>query len=351
MFHAFAHTCHQEKGHQLYYHTVCQKAVESLGLQYRAYIPRKNNLPQVPVEWKLHFPPPYSREHKRDYLQSCYRLFKEAEEPRIFFIETIMRRDMRYFSMAALRYGRREDKICMLFRDNNLLKKGRDRQEVLLFLRLLRLKFKENLSLFTDTSNLSTFFSEKTGYAFHTLPIPHFDLDPSDECEPIVLLPGEPRREKGGHLLRDLAGSFEGMLFACSESMPVGDLHFSNSLPREEYVGWLKRSSVIILPYEASQYRYRSSGIFVEGISLGKLVLVPDGCWMADELRKYDLEDLIVDFGKPLGQQTKKMCENLTIREKLGAMQRSYLALHTPESFGRKLDEVAHLSTTVCTVC
>lgn len=354
MFHAFAHTCHQEKGHQLYYHTACQKAIEAVGLSYHAYIPKRHTLPLQPKNWILHFPEPYNRLFKKEYLKCCYELFCKAEGPRFFFIETIMRRDMRYFSLAALRFGCKEDKICLLFRDNNLFKRQRDRLEVRLFLSLLKRKFRKNLSLFTDTDNLSTFFKTQTGLTFHTLPIPHFDLEPKryKQEKPLILFPGEPRKEKGGPLIEKLAHNLEGFQLACSKSLPVGDLHFENSLPRQEYVEWLQRSSVVVLPYDAKKYRFRSSGIFVEAISLGKLTLVPDGCWMADELRKHDLEDCIVDFDNPhLIVIIKKLYENLAIREKLKSMQKQYLAFHTPESFGRKLYEVANLSSASCALC
>ena len=238
----------------------------------------------------------------------------------------------------------------MLFRDNNLFKKRRDRLEVKFFLALLRKKFGANLSLFTDTDNLTHFFTKQTKLPFHTLPIPHYDLKPVEvhNPKPVVLFPGEPRKEKGGDLIRKLVEdpSYSKIQLACSESLQVGDLHFGNALPRSEYLNWLKRSDVILLPYEAHKYRFRSSGIFVEGISLGKVTLVPDGCWMADELKKYHLEEFIVDFEMPrFFDHVKKLCENLVIREKLDQMQKSYLALHTPETFARKLYEVATSSS------
>ncbi len=347
MFHAFAHTCHGEKGHQFYYHTACQRAIESIGLIYHAYIPKEHVLPEIPNNWFLHFPKPYSRSAKKDYLIASYALFKHAIGPRLFFIETIMRRDMRYFSLGALRHGRKEDKICMLFRDNNIFKNQRDKWEIKFFLMLLKKKFGPNLALFTDTDNLTAFFEQEVKLPFYTLPIPHYDLAPIhvENEKLMVLFPGEPRKEKGGELIRKLVAdpSYPDIQLACSASLQVGHLHFGNALPRIEYLDWLKRSDVVLLPYEAHKYRFRSSGIFVESIALGKVTLVPDGCWMADELKKYQLEEFVVDFEMAhFLDHMKKLCENLSLREKLKIMQENYLNEHTPETFARKLHEVVY---------
>ena len=54
------------------------------------------------------------------------------------------------------------------------------------------------------------------------------------------------------------------------------------------------KSNFIILPYESKDYKYRSSGIFVESISLRKIVLVSVNTWMSKELKKHNLSELIV---------------------------------------------------------
>ena len=96
-FHAFAHPCITEKGHQFNYHRSWQEAIESLGIPYFAYIPKNHTLPFLPHNWIGHFPPPYDKSQKRSYLLACDTLFgATSQEPRIFFIETLMRRDLRY---------------------------------------------------------------------------------------------------------------------------------------------------------------------------------------------------------------------------------------------------------------
>jgi glycosyltransferase involved in cell wall biosynthesis len=42
---------------------------------------------------------------------------------------------------------------------------------------------------------------------------------------------------------------------------------------------------VIVLPYVSDSYREATSGIFAEALALGKPVVVPEGTWMAQELR------------------------------------------------------------------
>lgn len=353
MFHAFAHACESEKGHQLYYHTACQKAVEYLKIPHHAYIPKDHSLPQLPENWVLHFPKPYDKRSKKDYFKACNSLFQKRGA---FFIETLMRRDMRYFSLAALRHGKKSDRLCMLFRDNNIFKKKRDEIEVKFFLTLLRAKFRRNLCLFTDTDNLTYFFREKTGLPFHTLPIPNFDLKPVEHHNEklVIVFPGEPRAEKGGHVVRRLLNESHGCHFICSQSLEQAQEHFPNALSREKYLEYIQRADVVLLPYDAPKYRYRSSGIFVEAIGLGKVTLVPDECWMSDELRKHNLVEFITDFERPdFFRHLKNLCENSRIREKLKKMQQHYLEYHTPKTYARILDEVASLNalcehTTTC---
>lgn len=339
MFHAFAHTCVSEKGHQFYYHRGCANALSHLNVPYRVYIPFENMLPPLSENWIRHFPRPYDRTVKKQYLRACYSIFQKRG---VFFIETLMRRDVRYFSLGALRFGKKEDQLIMLFRDNNLLKRKRDYLEVKFFLTLLHKKFQKNLHLFTDTDNLTSFFIEHLSLPFQTLPIPLFDIEPGEVRNEklTILFPGEPRGEKGGHVVARLLQEPRRCHFITSENLPRADEHFPNVLPRKEYLQFLKRSDVIILPYEAEKYRYRSSGIFMEGISLGKLTLVPDGCWMADELKKHNLKEMIVDFEKPhFLLQVEELAKDRSLKEKLKKMQRYYLEYHTSQSFAKALDK------------
>lgn len=58
----------------------------------------------------------------------------------------------------------------------------------------------------------------------------------------------------------------------------------SGSLDPAAYYALFSRADVILLPYDAAQLPLRSSGIFSEAVAAGKVVVVPQGTWMADHL-------------------------------------------------------------------
>jgi len=57
------------------------------------------------------------------------------------------------------------------------------------------------------------------------------------------------------------------------------------TLSREEYNDWMAES-VVLLPYDAESYRWRSSGVYLEARCFGAPVIVPAGTWMADEVAR-----------------------------------------------------------------
>ena len=70
-------------------------------------------------------------------------------------------------------------------------------------------------------------------------------------------------------------------------------------LTRTEYLMQLAISDLVLLPYDALAYKERTSGIFIETIVAGKMPAVTRGTWMAGELARYDLSELIVDWNAP----------------------------------------------------
>ena len=97
-------------------------------------------------------------------------------------------------------------------------------------------------------------------------------------------------------------------------------------------------SDIILLPYAPSSYRFRTSGIFVEAITMGKIALTTKNTWMAYELEKYDLKELIIDWDAPtIVQKLEEIYLNKSIREKLKFMTNEYCKFHNIETFAKKL--------------
>ncbi len=98
-------------------------------------------------------------------------------------------------------------------------------------------------------------------------------------------------------------------------------------------------SDVILLPYDSAIYAARTSGIFCEAISAGKLTVVIDGIWIASELRRHKLDELIIDrHGDNLAERVFQLHEDAEVRRKIVEMQMAYRALHNTHGFTSALE-------------
>ena len=114
--------------------------------------------------------------------------------------------------------------------------------------------------------------------------------------------------------------------------------YLSPCLSRREYDYWMDVSEVVILPYNAESYRKRSSGIFIESIIAGKAVFVTKGTWMASELEKFQLNELVVnwDTSSPMKKIYDVFLSGV-FWERLTKMQGHYTKFHSFEGMRQTL--------------
>ena len=74
-------------------------------------------------------------------------------------------------------------------------------------------------------------------------------------------------------------------LEALARQHPAAVTLIPEKLSVPEYGVLLHHLDVILLPYVSDTYREATSGIFAEALALGKPVVVPEGTWMARELK------------------------------------------------------------------
>jgi glycosyltransferase involved in cell wall biosynthesis len=74
-------------------------------------------------------------------------------------------------------------------------------------------------------------------------------------------------------------------LEALARQHPAAVTLIPEKLSVPEYGVLLHNLDVIVLPYVSNAYREATSGIFAEALALGKPVVVPEGTWMARELK------------------------------------------------------------------
>ena len=118
----------------------------------------------------------------------------------------------------------------------------------------------------------------------------------------------------------------------------------SSFLTREEYYTLMSKADLILLPYQKQNYRYRTSGIFVEAIVAGAIPITSNNTWMATELSKYNLEELIINWdNKNLLDILMKIHISNTIEEKIKKMKTDYKDFHNIKNFAKILKKISRL--------
>lgn len=118
--------------------------------------------------------------------------------------------------------------------------------------------------------------------------------------------------------------------------LPIGD-----DLSEVNFLGKLQSCNVALLPYfggNNEQYYLSSSGIFVDCLASGVMPIVSSGTWMETELKRFGLEELIVDWGQynnldDLVALIRKLLSSENIIIKLNEMRTDYCKFHSPAGF------------------
>jgi hypothetical protein len=65
---------------------------------------------------------------------------------------------------------------------------------------------------------------------------------------------------------------------------------------RDEYKQRLAELDIVMLPYDPQIYRNKTSGVFAEAVGLEKVVVVPEGTWMAQLVAAHDIGVVYQDY-------------------------------------------------------
>ena len=166
---------------------------------------------------------------------------------------------------------------------------------------------KRRLIVGATTNELAEQLAELLGISVRGVPLtlPSFgSSSPSSkptDAVPLVGLLGAARAEKGSHLIPDVIRAtrrlkaIEFVVQLNNSVLPPetfaalsrieGELGVEvvhGPLNQEAYRTLLARCDLVLLPYERTSYRQRSSGIFIEAAMAGRPVVVPSGTWMGN---------------------------------------------------------------------
>jgi glycosyltransferase involved in cell wall biosynthesis len=179
----------------------------------------------------------------------------------------------------------------------------------------------QRIRLATDSARLARVLGSLTVLPFEVMPIP---LDPIVEpkvragnAAPRFVTLGDARDEKGYldilaaiRLLR-ASGELDGLEFvlqsndarpsvqaaidAFARELPDNVTLLHRSLSPAEYAATLAGSDVVLVPYWREIYQARTSGVFLEAVAAGKIVIATRDTWMSDELACHGAGVLVED--------------------------------------------------------
>ncbi|WP_413173124.1 hypothetical protein [Anabaena azotica] len=212
--------------------------------------------------------------------------------------------------------------------------------------------------LLTDSEFLSKSLENYFQEVVTVMPIPHthfinVETNSQTSIEIKCWWPGTPRMEKGWDKIKSLVTANSDLakhihLVAAQSSELLQSINgvqvklIANYLTEEEYLHWLKTSDIILLPYDNVAYSERTSGIFTECIIAGKIPIVTQGTWMAKELIKHGLNELIIDWSQPtlIVEQIINIAKSEVLKYKIEAMQTDYQNFHSIENYGNYMNQL-----------
>lgn len=367
-------------GHEVHYHKAVSRAAELNGWKYMVAVPEDCVLPDVDDHWIKClkrfdifradiFRNIYANSKKfLGYVFSLRRFFnkqilKAGSSRKIIFIESFKVTHLAGFVLSLFFISRKDLFVWVFYRQEPMfLRFGfvyKTLNRILLFL------FNSRVRLLTDSGLLQDSLGVFFGRTVSLMPIPHANLDTRGlRCNLPVALngkiicwwPGPPRKEKGLDVVKKLALALrkhkdaDKLCLVVAKSAKLGTeaksvnlLELEDSLSIPDYAAWMATADIILLPYD-SQYRKATSGIFMECVSSGKIPVVTRGTWMACELSKYNLQDLITDWLMPdLISWIIKISEDENVKEKLNIMKKACADYHNEHSFAKAMKELANV--------
>jgi glycosyltransferase involved in cell wall biosynthesis len=380
------------KGHVLSYQTAVGEAVRLNGWDHLAAISPDPKILNFPSEWKISYVDSGVLDYEGveivkllrsfriwPFIKSIYKFSKDLQallrretkdkkNRKVIFMEAFNPLQLLSLVFALIFVNRSSFSLWLVYRGGPDWGGARHR----LLARSFSMSFrtinpvlelflgKKNLLLLTDSDKLKISLEKYYKRTVHVLPIPHTSAlaietprSARQDSESIKCWwPGAPRTDKGLDIIKRLASieseqAHKLKLFIAKSANVTPVQHGINvvaledKLDREEYDRMFFQSDLVLLPYDQEIYSESTSGVFTEAIVAGVITLVTKDTWMAYELERHGLRELVIDWNcTAVIERLIRLSNDSEIREKILKMQTAYKKYHNIENFAVALKKL-----------
>ncbi|MFZ1989002.1 MAG: hypothetical protein WAW96_04445 [Alphaproteobacteria bacterium] len=255
-----------------------------------------------------------------------------------------------------------EHKAQLWFMLRRMPKKGGlfERNYLIFFARARR-ALGPQFKLVTDSFSLAEHAAERWRLPDWTvLPIPHTeDALPTDartnaNDRVVMWWAGSPRPEKGHEIVLQMLSRDAG---AADAEIVLPEMTFADraqdlrvqlvprGMSRPDYLSMLAASDMILLPYDPWHYQDGTSGVFVEAMTAGRLPVVMAGTWMAHELERLNLSELVltqVAWTAPdIVERLVRLARDEPLKARFNDQRKLFVAAHGKAAFVEALRKLA----------
>ena len=360
-----------EIGHNYPYTLSVSKAATLNGWQHRVLLPKNCSINNLPSFWEKNLACSYGvgQNTKRERLSHVVRNFfpflkflralkKNQEGKKILFLEHFGLLDLPLLFFTFL-LSRPKINLWLFYRFSSE-DFGKKIWVFKWFHFLLKtILGKKQLKLLTDSEIIASKLKTYFGQDLKVMPIPHttciadFQNLALPKDKNLFWWPGGLiREEKGLKQIQIISKKLNKSNHSCKLYVAEKAKRFlqtheklifvKNDLNAKEYAKLMNRAGLVLLPYFKENYQSRTSGIFVEAVIAGSLPAVTAGTWMAYELNRFDLSELIIDWArKDLLEYLAGLHKNKIVQKKFIKMQTHYLKYHSVKNYAEAMRLIA----------
>ncbi|BAQ63492.1 hypothetical protein [Geminocystis sp. NIES-3709] len=354
------------EGHIIPYHKSITKATKTLGWHHEVIYSPEENLTLLPDNWygclkgnKLENDENFADKFKqviifsdsiRNYLKE--KLVKNnSSQSYIIFIERFIHLQLFALWLALLFLPKDNLYIWVLYRHNFHQHKTRFFYKILNKL-LKNLVNINNFSLFSDSELLANSMTKYFEEPLTVMPIPHTEfVEKIDNNKDNIICwwAGPPRSEKGWDIIKKLsqcqtifANKFTLVASKSADLIMINNgvkvILLDDNLPRKDYGYWLAKTDIMLIPYNSIAYQERTSGVFTESVIAGNIPVTTVNTWMAEELLKFGLDQLILnwDNSEQVWEKINNIIKCKETKTKLKIMQKAYSQFHNLSNFANQ---------------